>query len=600
MHCLLPIILFLNFIKIIAGAKVNKPAVTTAGTGAWANSPRASIDRSTIPPSSELGALAEGIGESLMALDLPCIIAHKREAEMDMERKQGELSAIDTEAGIPAELLEPPQPVSARQAVQAHRILVTARSLRSVDTSPERATPAGSGESGPGGSPGGDGVRLADPAEVKTLLLQALLAVMPVAGVGEYPTRDPSPVLAAEVLSMPTTNAAPAQVALRSVCMEALIHLARNPAPLEPPAASPIALPSSVSPGRSMLSPVSSRKNRSHHRHVFLAALGAKLTQLLSGGVKLQGAACEQAAQLLQLAGQYIDQSQAPSTCDAAVEFCLPAVRAVLGALHCPEKHEVAPPEGWSTSAWDLIHGAIVVLGPTLSYCSTTTGKSGPMLVNALLGDGEIAAVVVAIAGSALLQGEGSRGRGSDVNNHCCTCKPSALPAIQRDVLRMLSSLATLIGKLPPMLSGSNPGSDILLPSDDSMTHSGSNPSSSGLLGRGIPSGVTRQQALSVLSFLVSPPANFVRRVLEHQEGGSATPVAQQHAGHAVPPPSSHSVRLRQGVFDLLKAVLSAPGNPFISNKPTAGWYFCTYYLRTTYHNQLLLSLCLMLRDNDR
>lgn len=72
-----------------------------------------------------------------------------------------------------AELLEPP-PGTAKKVLEAHRILVTARSLRSVDSSATRTTDAGEA-AGCSAS-----ARAAVQVEqIKCLLLQALVAALP-------------------------------------------------------------------------------------------------------------------------------------------------------------------------------------------------------------------------------------------------------------------------------------------------------------------------------------------------------------------------------------------------------------------------------------
>lgn len=74
-----------------------------------------------------------------------------------------------------AELLEPP-PGTAKKVLEAHRILVTARSLRSVDSSASRTTDA---EAAGGGAAQPSARALADVEAVKCLLLRALAAALP-------------------------------------------------------------------------------------------------------------------------------------------------------------------------------------------------------------------------------------------------------------------------------------------------------------------------------------------------------------------------------------------------------------------------------------
>lgn len=78
--------------------------------------------------------------------------------------------------GSHAELLEPP-PGTAKRVLEAHRILVTARSLRSVDSSASRTTDT-EAAAGAGAQPPSSRA-LVDVEAVKCLLLQALAAALP-------------------------------------------------------------------------------------------------------------------------------------------------------------------------------------------------------------------------------------------------------------------------------------------------------------------------------------------------------------------------------------------------------------------------------------
>lgn len=90
-----------------------------------------------------------------------------------------------------ADLLEPP-PGTAKKVLEAHRILVTARSLRSVDSSATRTTDT---EQGPCDS-AASARAVQDADKVKCLLLRALVAALPVldqpsggVGVSDGPSR---------------------------------------------------------------------------------------------------------------------------------------------------------------------------------------------------------------------------------------------------------------------------------------------------------------------------------------------------------------------------------------------------------------------------
>lgn len=199
--------------------------VLSATPGARSPSPygsptRRSGTRDTAEPSAlaELATLAGALGESLMAADLPAIVAHKRRADMRLSEAEAEEGAVpagahagglagapagrEGTAGVPllqncrasstegelpcnlhrgrpappcpaAELLEPP-PGTAKKVLEAHRILTTARSLRSADSSASRTTDT---EGAPAAARSAR--QAVDVEQVKCLLLQALVAALP-------------------------------------------------------------------------------------------------------------------------------------------------------------------------------------------------------------------------------------------------------------------------------------------------------------------------------------------------------------------------------------------------------------------------------------
>jgi hypothetical protein len=79
-----------------------------------------------------------------------------------------------------AELLQPPTP-GVRKSLEAHKIFVTAKSLRSIESSPSNTT--GSALAGDPGAAGASARQVAAEVEaLKCLLLEALLAALPIVG----------------------------------------------------------------------------------------------------------------------------------------------------------------------------------------------------------------------------------------------------------------------------------------------------------------------------------------------------------------------------------------------------------------------------------
>jgi hypothetical protein len=222
---------------------------TPGGGGGGARSPspygsptrRSATRESAEPPAAlaQLATLAGALGESLMAADLPAIVAHKRQADARLceaaEEAEAEAAATvpagecapvycrclayEPAAHMPlaahmpqhertlphlidsshwhaycramqlpcpsAEVLEPP---TGKKVLEGHRILVTARSLRSVDSSPSRTTDTDSSATAPAHSLSAR-QQLLDAEQTKCLLLRALLAALPLLDLpaGEHP-----------------------------------------------------------------------------------------------------------------------------------------------------------------------------------------------------------------------------------------------------------------------------------------------------------------------------------------------------------------------------------------------------------------------------
>lgn len=434
-----------------------------------------------------------------------------------------------------------------QQTLQAHRIFTAVGSHRTLDSSSDgdcseasaqEGYDTGEATAGPSenrSNLSGDsrGFELADSTEVKCLLLQALLEALPALGIDMGPAQDPSPILAAEILSLPTRDVGPAHHALRSSCLELLARLSRRAA------------------------------GRRGEPHIFLTAAGTKLMQLLGGGGRIAPLAMSQAAELMQAVADYAVLAATPSVALAVARHCLTPVCFALSSLQASGTRLTS----WETSSWKLLHAVIVLLAPALTHCSDA--DAGRAFLAALLSDFKSAAVLTAVADISML-------RAGDNGVTPRSAYQGRMPALQRDLLSVFTALAGLVGRQPAVLGGASisgdPGSDILLVTDSSRR---------GTAGCKL----TRRQALNFFSSLVAPGNSFLRRVLDHPTETPAT----APDGTPVPraPPSSAAVRLRQGLFDLLRAVFSAPGSPYVADKTTADYFVRFHFIQflKLYHN---------------
>jgi len=538
---------------------------------------------------SEMEVLAEALGESLMAMDLPSAVSHKRRADLLRDTSESEAGSI------PPELLEGPMITARQQTLQAHAIFTTAKSLRSLDTSSvcsddsvdtngnkgrstdPSADPSGAGQhqynhkhsSAAGGNTGGEraafAVGAATAVEVKILLLQAMMASLPLPATHKNTTSPssssspgfpasaqvmdsnganglvqvPAPILAAEVLSMPTMGLTPQQETLRSSCLQVLARIAlREEGDLD----------------------VDSTRRLT--QHVFLAATGAKLAQLLSGGAQTSRTACIHAAYLMNAAAEYVALVEAPSAAIAAAQHCLGPATLALGAL----QGGGSKPVKWDSAAWELLHGLLVLLAPVMAHC--TDAEAGRSFIVVVLGDFKAASMLVAVADLILLR------FAEPVVSQIAVSKTKLL-SLQRDLLSFFTALAGLLSRQPALhgiSSSTDPGIDALVIVEPT--------------GRGQRRKLTRCHALNYFSFLVCPSSEFVRRVLDHVD---PNPTTGSVDGNPVPPapPTTAAVRLRPGLFDLLKTLFAAPGSPFIADKIVADHYVRFHFIQflKLYHN---------------
>lgn len=551
-------------------------------------SPRTAIAKDT-SALSEMEVLAEALGESLMAMDLPSAVSHKRRADLIRDTSESEAGSI------PAELLEGPLITARQQTLQAHAIFTTARSLRSLDTSSvcsddsvdtngnkgkstdpsadpsgatqhqynhnHSATAAGRGSNGE--ERAAVAVGAATTVEVKNLLLQALMASLPLPVTRSKSTstlpsssgfstsakasynsdtdyiQAPAPILAAEVLSMPTTGLTPQQQTLRSSCLQLLARIALRE--------------------EGNFDADSSLRST---QHVFLAATGAKLAQLLSGGAQTSNTACSHAAYLMNAAAEYVALAEAPSTAIAAAQHCLGPAALALGALQAGS----SKPVKWDSAAWELLHGLLVLLAPVMAHC--TDAEAGRSFIVVVLGDYKAASMLVAVADLVLLRFE------KPVVSQIALSKTKFL-SLQRDLLSFFTALAGLLARQPALHSispSTDPGVDALVIVEPT--------------GRGQRRKLTRCHALNYFSFLVCPSSEFVRRVLDH---AGPNPTTGSIDGIPAPPapPTTAAVRLRPALFELLKTLFAAPGSPFIADKIVADHYVRFHFIQflKLYHN---------------
>ncbi|GAB4821632.1 hypothetical protein N2152v2_008678 [Parachlorella kessleri] len=498
-----------------------------------------------VSAAAELAALGNALGEALMAADLPAIVAHKRRANA---------AAGSLEEELPAELLQPPTP-GVRKSLEAHRIFVTAKSLRSIESSPSATTDS----SAVSRQLGGPVARTqADIDALKCLLLDVLLASLPVVGSLGYPLPDPSSALAMEVLLLMGQSVSSQQDQLMQLCLKVLQQLSL---PAAPPTEGPA--------------------------HALLALAAAKLSRLVPelGGQSGPGPAVGEAAALLKLMTEYISASQSHSVAVAAVQHCGTVIQQLVGVLMASGLDA----SDWGQGPWRLLHHLAALVAAVCSKCHDA--KSGRLLLRELLADQQTGAMLCSAASLALLRPE-------VVGSAAFPYRVGAAP-LQRELLNLLIELAGLIGRQPPQQQQQRVAADVdRAPSrmnsvssvavvEEPTANASAGPAGDLLLAPGPKGGkrLSRAQAFDILWPILSPQSGLARRILDHEPSrkGSSGRAATTPSG----PASGDCVRLRHAVLQLLKVAFSAPGNPFVADKATTDFYIQFHFIQflKLYHN---------------
>lgn len=267
-----------------------------------------------------------------------------------------------------------------------------------------------------------------DSGELKCLLLQALLLTLPVMAGDPLPARDPSPVLAAELLRLAgkqqggsATPAPPPQ--LKQLCISALLNLS--------PARQELQHPQQQQTQRL-------RTSKGVMPHVFIAIASSRLLYLLSGSGSSTTHHGEASA-ILRLVADYLEAAQSPSVVAPASRHFTPALQAVLGVVQSGGSNAAE----WRAMHWQLFHAALRTLAPLYTMCSG--GDAGRALLALLLGDRQTAAMVTGAAEYVLLHPPPERR----------FCYGGQLVPLQRDMLQCLAALIGMIGRLPALPSPS-------------------------------------------------------------------------------------------------------------------------------------------------
>lgn len=273
--------------------------------------------------------------------------------------------------------------------------------------------------------------------------------------------------------------------------------------------------------------------------HVFLIAIGSKLRSCIySNGF---GSDLNNASMMyyLEIASEYLGFSSDEGAAAVFADTCLSSVMRILSTL-CMRDSQV---DDWDRVLLLILNSVLKILAKVFQISdSRVTGRK---FISALFDRKEVMSLLRDVSTQTLLKDE------------TIDSSPSSLEIaeIEKNILTVFANLASLLSRQETLeeTHGVMPNSQILCK----------------VYKRREAKLLTRSYCLQFFSFLIIPGTTLIRislegeipsRETEHLQGLSASFKL-----------SSRSVRLRNGIFALLQSLFSANQNPFISDKEITG-----------------------------
>jgi hypothetical protein len=277
--------------------------------------------------------------------------------------------------------------------------------------------------------------------------------------------------------------------------------------------------------------------------HVFMIALGTKLVSLSRSCHIFEGAMASTLAYFIGLGTEYLSISCLEGSSSlAAATSCLPPLRFML--KHLAKKIKLISDLILMNEAQlALLQGMLKFLTQCLKLSKDQ--MSGRSYIATLLGDLDIAEMLIILSQRTLLSTEDQGMKFKTV---------SKFAEIEKDLLTLFVELVQLVNRLPSINSGSTSDiRDAIADIDDNENLKV----------------ITRTESLNWMLFLVSPGSPLIQNTLECEIVSSNTKNFKQPSLQVSL--NSRSVRLRNGVFNLLHALFAAKDGPFIEDRDLTG-----------------------------
>ena len=474
----------------------------------------------------ELEHLAQALGESLVAKDLPSLIEHRRRLAQENSSLFSTCDAIQDDKWTLHQ-------TASVADLRAHKILSAedssdgeSNSMTSVSDIVLLASDRKEmGETYENSDDEYDGFSLDDQSLLESVegsvdlcpyLVNAMLAVHSHLPGCYVLDPDPSHLITADILSFPA-HIYESNLYVKS-CLQLLTHI-------------------SASQGEA--------------DHVFLVAVGNKLRSLVSSNTFGNNLSNSSLAYFLDICLEYVSMCSDASMSTFFAETVLQPLAETLTRL-CTAKGPIGE---WDNALLKLLNTSLKILVKALDLCATNRARR-EYLLQFFGGDhGGLMPLLRSISSQTLLCHD------YDLSSEAAT----ELGEMEKNVLMLCSSLVGVIASAEPLDLGHQARLEV---GDDVICRF--------FKGRE-PKLLTRTYCMQCFSFLIVPGTFLIRFSLEDE-------IQTNRSDYRL---SSRSIRLRNGVFGLLQSLFSAKDNPYIMDKELTDYYVRLHFIRflKLYHN---------------
>lgn len=291
--------------------------------------------------------------------------------------------------------------------------------------------------------------------------------------------------------------------------------------------------------------------SQSEADHVFLVAVGNKLQSMISSRSFGNELSKSSLAYYLDICHEYVSMCSDASMSTLFAETVLQPLTEVVARL-CSGKE---PIEEWGHVSIVLLNTSLKILVKALDLCATNSARHEYLL---RFFGGELGGLMTPlrnVSTQTLLSDD------YDLSSEAAT----ELGEIEKNILMLFSSVVGLIGSAEPLDLGHQARLDV---GDDVICrfYKGREPKL-----------LTRTYCMQCFSFLILPGTFLIRFSLEDE-------IQTCRGDYRL---SSRSIRLRNGVFGLLQSLFSAKDSPYIMDKELTDYYVRLHFIRflKLYHN---------------